>query len=290
MNRLPTELHRLYAPPAPNDPAPAPEQASLVNAQGQVRAMVLELGRPADWAPLAKVWHGVQAELDLPAPAIAVSGVDGYQLWFSLAEPLPAAQALAFLESLRAHFLADIKPHRISLMPALDAASAQSAQSARHARPVPAQQASSGRWSAFVAPDLAPVFADEPWLDLPPNPDGQAALLSRLKSIVAADFQRAVDTLRPALPTARAVDPPQLFAPTATAAHAAPAALAAPAARADQAVAGLGLANTPAAPAGAWRTPQDFLLDVMNDDRVALGQRIEAAKALLPSFHDPRNP
>ena len=284
MNRLPTELHRLYAPPAPNDPAPAPEQASLVNAQGQVRAMVLELGRPADWAPLAKVWHGVQAELDLPAPAIAVSGVDGYQLWFSLAEPLPAAQALAFLESLRAHFLADIKPHRISLMPALDAASAQSA---RHARPVPAQQASSGRWSAFVAPDLAPVFADEPWLDLPPNPDGQAALLSRLKSIVAADFQRAVDTLRPALPTARAVDPPQLSAPTATAAHAA---LAAPAARADRAVAGLGLANTPAAPAGAWRTPQDFLLDVMNDDRVALGQRIEAAKALLPSFHDPRNP
>lgn len=284
MNRLPTELHRLYAPPAPNDPAPAPEQANLVNAHGQVRAMVLELGRPADWAPLAKVWHGVQAELDLPAPAIAVSGVDGYQLWFSLAEPLPAAQALAFLESLRAHFLADIKPHRISLMPALDAASAQSA---RHARPVPAQQASSGRWSAFVAPDLAPVFADEPWLDLPPNPDGQAALLSRLKSIVAADFQRAVDTLRPALPTARAVDPPQLSAPTATAAHAA---LAAPAARADRAVAGLGLANTPAAPAGAWRTPQDFLLDVMNDDRVALGQRIEAAKALLPSFHDPRNP
>ena len=293
MNRLPTELHRLYAPPAPDGQAPAPEQASLVNALGQVRAMVLELGRPADWAALAKVWHGVQAELDLPAPAIAVSGVDGYQLWFSLAEPLPAAQALAFLESLRAHFLADIKPHRISLMPALDAASAQSAQSARHARPVPAQQASSGRWSAFVAPDLAPVFADEPWLDLPPNPDGQAALLSRLKSIVAADFQRAVDTLRPALPTLRAVEPPQLSAPAAQAAQVAQvaqAAQAAQAALADQAGAGLGLADTRALPAGAWRAPQAFLLDVMNNDRVALGLRIEAAKALLPYFDDPRNP
>ena len=305
MNRLPTELHRLYAPPAPDGQAPAPEQASLVNALGQVRAMVLELGRPADWPALAKVWHGVQAELDLPAPAIAVSGVDGYQLWFSLAEPLPAAQALAFLESLRAHFLADIKPHRISLMPTLDTAStwpaldassalpalnASSPRPARHARPVPAQQASSGRWSAFVAPDLAPVFADEPWLDLPPNPDGQAGLLSRIKSIVAADFQRAVDTLRPALPTLRAVEPPQLSAPAAQAAQVAQAAQAAQAALADQAGAGLGLADTRALPAGAWRAPQAFLLDVMNNDRVALGLRIEAAKALLPYFDDPRNP
>ena len=302
MNRLPTELHRLYAPPAPDDPASAPEQASLVNAQGQVRAMVLELGRPADWALLAKVWHGVQAELDLPAPAIAVSGVDGYQLWFSLAEPLPAAQALAFLESLRAHYLADIKPHRISLMPTLDASSprpaldAPSPPPARHARPVPAQQANSGRWSAFVAPDLAPVFADEPWLDLPPNPDGQAALLSRLKCTVAVDFQRAVDTLRPALPTGRTVDPPQLSAPAATAVQAvaavqaATAAQAAQAALADQAGAGLGLADTRALPAGAWRAPQAFLLDVMNNDRVALDQRIEAAKALLPYFHGPRTP
>jgi hypothetical protein len=36
--------------------------------------MVLELARPAEWPPLARVWQAVQAELGLPAPAIAVSG------------------------------------------------------------------------------------------------------------------------------------------------------------------------------------------------------------------------
>jgi hypothetical protein len=34
------------------------------------------------------------------------------------------------------------------------------------------------RWSAFVAPDLAPLFTDTPWLDLPPGDDGQATLLA----------------------------------------------------------------------------------------------------------------
>ena len=292
MNRLTTELQRLYAPPPPDGLDLAPDQASLVNAQGQVRAMVLELGRPADWAALAKVWHGVQAELDLPAPAIAVSGVDGYQLWFSLAEPLPAAQALAFLELLCLRYLADIKPHRISLMPALVAASAQparvaaSAQPARHARPVPAQQAGSGRWSAFVAPDLAPVFADEPWLDLPPNPDGQAGLLSRLKSTIAADFQRALETLSPALPALRAGDPRPLSALSALSAQPAAAAAATLAALADPATASGDLVGSPAAPAGARRAPKTFLFDVMNDASVALGLRIEAAKALLPYFDD----
>ena len=275
MNRLPTELHRLYAPTAPDGQDPTPDQISLVNAQGQVRAMVLELGRPADWAALAKVWNGVQAELDLPAPAIAVSGGDGYQLWFSLAEPVATAQAQAFLELLRLRYLADIKTQRISLMPTGDASSPWSA---RHAWPVPAQQASSGRWSAFVAPDLAPVFADEPWLDLPPSPEGQAGLLSRLKSMPAADFERAVDTLRPALPTLRAGEPPPLSALSALAALAEPAA------------AGLGLVDTRAAPAGAWRAPKAFLLDVMNNDSVALGLRIDAAKALLPYFDDSRRP
>ena len=118
-------------------------------------------------------------------------------------------------------------------------------------------------------------------------------MLSRIKSIVAADFQRAVDTLRPALPTLRAVEPPQLSAPAAQAAQVAQVAQVAQAAQAvlaDQAGAGLGLADTRALPAGAWRAPQAFLLDVMNNDRVALGLRIEAAKALLPYFDDPRNP
>lgn len=169
MNRLQAELKRLYA---------------LDDAPGQVRAMVLSLSRPADWEALSAMWRGVQADLALPAPAIAVSGIDGYQIWFSLLEPLPAAQAMAFLDALRLRYLRGIAAERVGLM--VDAPV------------VPALQAPTGNWSAFVATDLAPVFADTPWLDIPPSPDGQADLLSRLASIKRADFQQALERLSPA--------------------------------------------------------------------------------------------
>jgi hypothetical protein len=114
------------------------------------------------------VWRGVQTDLELPAPAIAVSGVDGYQLWFSLAEPVSVAQASAFLEALRGRYLSQVAPGRLAMRPAVDAASPDNI---RHALLVPALQPATGQWSAFVAPDLAAIFAEEPWLDLPPNPD-----------------------------------------------------------------------------------------------------------------------
>ena len=270
MNRLQLALHRLYIPPAPGGAETAPTDASLVDAQGHVRAMVLALARPADWAVLAKVWHGVQADLGLPAPAIAVAGQDGYQLWFSLATPLPAAQAAAFLEALRLRYLGDIQPLRVTAMPALAALSAAAVQ---HARLVPAEQATSGLWSAFVAPDLAPVFSDQPWLDSAPNLDGQANLLGRLASIQADDFAQALDHLRPAAPAAMA--------------QAAPAPAPIPA---DPLDADHGQVKPRPAPAGGWRDPQHFLLDVINDDSVAMGLRIAAASALLPYFDAPRRP
>ena len=43
---------------------------------------------------------------------------------------------------------------------------------------VPQLQAETGRWSAFVAPDLAAVFGDEPVLDIPPGDEAQAELLA----------------------------------------------------------------------------------------------------------------
>ena len=250
MNKLQSELRRLYVPQAPvGEGAADPEEPSLIDGDGRVRAMVLELARPADWAALSKVWQGVQADLELPAPAIAVSGTDGYQLWFSLAEPVPAPQAMVFLEALRVRYLSDVKTQRIGLMPTLDASSPLQAV---HAKRVPALQANGSHWSAFVAPDLAPVFADEPWLDTPPSSDGQSDLLSRLKSIPLAAFQRALERLRPTqVPGAQL--PPS------------------------------GLAER----AGAGLDPKRFLLDVMNDETVALGLRIEAAKALLPYVDDP---
>lgn len=155
---------------------------------GQVRCLVLELAGPPDWRALSRVWQGAQAELDLPAPGIAVSGVDGLQLWFSLADPLPVSRGQAFLKGLVARFLSDIEPRRLRLMPTED----------QPVRLVPALQESTGNWSAFLAPDLAPVFADTPWLDIPPGDEGQAALLRALVVIKPAVFEAAFSRLSPA--------------------------------------------------------------------------------------------
>lgn len=266
MNRLQLEVHRLYGPPALGGQDRESGDSGLIDAGGRVRAMVLELARPAAWDALSTVWNGVQVDLALPAPAIAVSGKDGYQLWFSLAEPVPAPQAMAFLESLRLRYLSDIKVQRIALWPTVDASSPLQVQ---HARRVPAPQAEGGRWSAFIAPDLAPVFAEEPWLDLPPNAEGQSNLLSGLASIAPADFQHALERLGPTVSSAPAPPAPEASQTTA---------------------AGLGPLNIRSTPAGAWLDPKRFLLEVMNNDTVALGLRIEAAKALLPYFDDARRP
>jgi hypothetical protein len=254
MNRLQSELHRLFLPHAAAQ-GDHSENSNLVDAAGQVRAMVLELARPADWAALSKVWQGVQADLELPAPAIAISGDDAYQLWFSLREPVPAPRAIAFLESLRTHYLSDVAPWRVGAMPAV---AAGASEPVRHAKLVPAAQGTNARWSAFVAPDLAPVFAQEPWLDMPPNSEGQSDLLSRLQCIQRADFERALERL---------ARPARVESSSASSAAG-------------------GGATSPVAtaltPPVAGSDPRRFLLDVMNDVSVDLALRIEAAKALLP--------
>jgi len=248
MNRLQQELQRLYGPPAGASLGLDLDARGLVDEPGRVRAMVLELARPADWAALSAVWGGVQVDLGLPAPAIAVNGSDGFQLWFSLLEPLPVPRAAAFLDALRRRYLGDIAPARVTMLPALDAAPARLPL---HAWQVPALQADSGLWSAYVASDLVTMFADEPGLDVSPTPDGQAQLLAPLKSISPAEFELALQRLRPA---------------------AVPAAV--PAAP--------GLASSAAGQAAASLEPRRFLLDVMNNDSLDLALRIEAAKALLP--------
>ncbi|MES2098352.1 MAG: hypothetical protein V4569_00885 [Pseudomonadota bacterium] len=249
MNRLQSELHRLYLPRSAANAAADASSAALIGPAGAVRALVIELARPASWEVLARVWHGVQTELELPAPAIAVSGTDGLQLWFALAEPVAAARAHAFLEGLRARFLPDIAAHRVRLLPASDASALQPQG---HARLVPALQAPGENWSAFVAPDLAPVFADTPWLDVAPSEEGQAALLHGLEATKPAAFEAALQRLRAGAPPAHST------------AEAAPR-------RAD---------DRPAT-TDADADPERFLRRVMDDDTVALALRIEAAKALL---------
>jgi hypothetical protein len=222
--------------------------------------MVMELTRPPSWAVLSKIWHGVQIELELPAPAIAVSGVDGLQLWFSLAEPIAVAQAHAFLERLRSRFLPDIESSRTRLMPASDASALRQDL---HARLIPALQDQTGNWSAFVAPDLAPVFADTPWLDIPPNEEGQAALLHSLEVTEQTAFEAALKKL------GLGVQPQHSIASVATSAN-------------------VPLAHERPVAAAASDDPKRFLLQVMNDDTVPLALRIEAAKALLRHSDDHR--
>ena len=103
-----------------------------------------------------------------------------------------------------------------------------------------------------MAPDLAPVFADTPWLDVPPSEEGQAALLHGLEATKPAAFEAALQRL------GAGAQQPHSTASTAPR-------------RADD----------HSATTDADADPKRFLRQVMNDDSVALALRIEAAKALL---------
>lgn len=231
MNRLHKELERLYGA---HDCPP------------QERALVLEVARPASWADIGCVWQGVQSDLGLPAPAIAVNGRDGYQLWFSLREALSPADGLAFLRGLQRRYLAEVAQERITIWPELGNASSWPATP----QPLPGGE----HWSAFVAPDLAPIFGPEPWLDIPPGDDAQADTLLGLKSMAPADLLAVLGKLAPGEDSARGSEP------------------AAPS--------GPGVAASVTA-----LNPRDFLRQVMQDPNAPLALRVEAAKALLPYEH-----
>jgi hypothetical protein len=258
MSRLQAEYQRLYLHPAAEEGAP--DVAFDLVADGQARALVLALARPADWGALSFVWRGVQVDLNLPAPAIAVNGADAFELWFSLAEPVPVAQAQDFLNALRLRYLPDVVPGRLRLRPAVEDAASDA--SSTLVERVPKLQAGSGNWSAFVAPDLAAVFAEDPWIDFQPGADAQAELLSRLASITPDEFQAALARLQPR----------SLALSAAVTSHDAPARL----------VTGVNRTHAVDA-AGPYQDPRAFLLDVMNDAGVALALRVDAAKALLGS-------
>jgi hypothetical protein len=239
MNRLQAEQRRLYL-----TQDATLEDSGLIDGLGQVRAMVVDVAQPAGWDAVAALCQGIQDELDLPTPAIAVSGGAGFQVWLSLAEPVLVLHAQAFLTALCQRFLSTVPARHVQYLPV---AEPSAALPARHASLVPALQGATGRWSAFVAPGLASMFADEPWLDVQPGIDAQAQLLCRLESISVADFARVKKELG-------LLD--------------------------GKAAPGGGLGT--AVPASTETDPRRFLLTVMNDPAVEMRLRIEAAKALLP--------
>jgi hypothetical protein len=265
MNKLQAQLHRLYLPHQPQSDSQdlRGNECHLIDANGRVRAMVVEVSQLAGWNAVAALWQGVQDELGLPSPAIAVSGIDGYQVWFSLLDPVPVAEAMGFLESMRQRYLSDVASRHIVMLPMVDASASGQA---RHARLVPALQDETGRWSAFIAPGLVSMFAEEPWLDLSPSSEAQAKLLSNTESIQPSQLRQAQERLTPIR--------------TATA-H-------------DSGAASIHTMDDKNAPLGATlpfahesNDPKRFLLAVMNDRTTELSLRIEAAKALLPYFETP---
>ncbi len=258
MNRLQSEIRRLYLPRASEDTDA--DAASLIDARGATRALVLEVARQAGWEAVDRTWHGVQAELELPAPAVAVNGCDGFQLWFSLEEPVGTPDAQAFLDGLRRRFLADVAADLVRMMPSQAVAVAASAV---HERPVPAEQTPPDRWSAFVAPDLAALFVDTPWLDFVPRSDGQADLLRSLKSIGREAFEAVSARLGQAAHRAH---------PLGT----------------ESASGATGSASAATARPTMPSDPEAFLRQVMQDDSVPLALRIEAARALLVHAGDRR--
>jgi len=260
MSTLQSELSRLYSSNEHIRAGFVDDEPSLAGPDGLVRAMVLELSRPADWKLLSSVWSGVQSELGLPAPAIAVNGADGYQLWFSVATPVPKDQAIAFLEALRVRYLNAVAPERLAMSPSRDEAISASIH---HTGMVPTQRPATGLWSAFVAPDLAAIFAEEPWLDVAPSAEAQASILSGLKCMQPAGFQAVIANGRPTDGTQSTTDQSIL-------------------ANTQEHRLGLGAKQALASATGS--SPKQFLLDVMNDTTMEIHHRIEAAKALLPYF------
>jgi hypothetical protein len=180
MNRLQGQFHQLYA-----------LQASVP--VETVRVMVLALRHPEAWALLAPIWQGVQVDWAWPAPAIAVNGHDAFELWFAIEKPTSCDEAMALLHRLCRQYLLDQHKDRLSFWPNAD----NSDFVAPIAKRIPSQNSATGRWSAFVAPDLAAVFGDDPSLDLPPGDEAQAEVISRIQPIPTADWQRAIASAEP---------------------------------------------------------------------------------------------
>lgn len=196
MQKLISELTRLYLAAGALSAAMLEQHllgktspgATLATGDGQTRAIVIAFPKIAagdpeqHWHLLCTVANALQAELGLPAPAVSISGTDGYRLWLSLETPAPVATARQFVELLRKAYFPDMHP-------GMDEATAL-------ADLPPCLNQYSGKWAAFIHPGLGASFADESGLEMPPPFAGQAALLEGLHSISNAQFTHAMATLQ----------------------------------------------------------------------------------------------
>jgi len=202
MQKLISELTRLYLPADALSAAELTDHVegrstraiSLLDAGGMTRGLHIPFRKhargeeDAHWILLCTLANGLQADLGLPAPAVSISGEDGYGLWMSLASPVPAALAQQFLALLQQAYFPD-------------AALAPDAAGAAVELP-PCLHARSGKWAAFINPGLGASFADGSGLEMAPPLGGQVALLESLQRITEAEFLQAMKSLQP-LPSAQ---------------------------------------------------------------------------------------
>lgn len=274
MDRLTQQLTRLYLlPVSPSTRAEDAMPIALPAEGDTVRAAILGIRRPVDWKALAAIWQGIQDDFGFPAPAIAVNGSDALCLWFSFEHPVRTIDAAQWLDAMRLRYLPGVDTARVIQWP--------NGKGAGSCRMVPAPGPHAGQWSAFVTPGMVSLFADEPWLEQPPNPDAQADLLSTMRSIPAQDFIDALGRVQQKLTAApQAIQKSIGDTPRGT--------------QGDGRDIEGSIASLDAATKArlrvddsTWTDPRAFLLAVMNDPAVPLALRLDAAKSLLPTAISP---
>ncbi len=235
---------------------------SLLATDGTVRTIVIGIADPKDWVRVAALYQGIQEDLELPAPAVSVSPDEGFQLWFSLAEAVPANQAVNFTHALRNKYLSDLPATKIRQWP-------EAGNSCCRLTLVPSYHDTTQKWSAFIDPTMGSMFIDEAGLAISPGMDRQADLLGGVKSITADEFLRAMGVLKSDAeletnPEQRQTDR-KINHPDGISSD------------------NVGI-RSPLNVGSNFSDPKSFLLAVMNDPKVSGKLRISAAKALLPYF------
>lgn len=195
MHKLILELIRLYlTPDAAREPLAlrvAGQDSSaidLADAAGNVRAIHLPFrkirngDKAQHWTLLCEVANALQNAFEFPAPAVSVSGSDGYGLWLSLATPVPAALAEEFVALLKLAYFPDVKmtaepATKLVLLP-------------------PCLNLDTGKWAAFIHPGMGASFADDSGLEMAPPLSGQVGFLEGLQSIDDHQFGQALALLR----------------------------------------------------------------------------------------------
>lgn len=199
MQKLISELTRLYLSAGAVSPEALAAHVlgnttlavKLADDAGQVRAIVIPFRKmnggdgAQHWSQLCSLANALQTELGLPAPAVSISGADGYGLWLSLEKPVPAAQAQQFLELLGKAYLPDMAIDPGAVLAPVELP--------------PCLNQSSGKWAAFIHPGMGASFADEPGLEMAPPVAGQVAFLEGLHSISGEQLRHAMEVLQPAL-------------------------------------------------------------------------------------------